>query len=243
MNLLSLFARRGGLLAIALATFAAKANADQVTYFAIDDPRGTLANTTAAFEAFTATLSDFGVDDLESYTGFLEDPTLTFGSTGITAQTDFNYVVAFAALAVQGNNSLLDDGPDDATGDAINDTLTFNTPVTAFGTFISNYGDSTTANTISLLLENTTLGTSKTVDIGTLGPSASYTNVVFFGVTDTDPFDKITVMESLDFDGGLYDNITAGYVTVPEFGSFALVSMVLGGAILISSRVRKLKTC
>jgi hypothetical protein len=201
--------------------------AGQSTFFSKDDPKGTLTNTTASFNSFVSTLSSYGVDDLEIFAGFAVDPTLSFGATGITAQTDFNNIAAFASLAVSGNNSLLDAGPSAAGGTAINDTLLFSTPITALGFFISNGGDASTANTLSLMLENTLTATSKVVPIATLGPTAGFNNVVFFGLTDTDPFNKVTVIESFDFDGLLFDNFTAGYVAIPEVGSFGLAAFAL----------------
>jgi hypothetical protein len=211
-----------------------------LVYFGLDDPRGTLVNSTAAFNSFTATLSSYGTDTLETYAGFTEDPTLTFGSTGITAGTDFDIVASFAVLAVAGNNALLDKGPAAAGGPAINDTFLFNLPITAFGTFVSNGGDASTANSISLLVENTVLGTSKTVEIGTLGPGASFNNVVFFGFTDTEAFNKITLIESFDYDGLLLDNITAGQVTaVPEASSVLLLTSAAAIAYVARRRRRR----
>ncbi len=213
-------------LSLLLAT-ASVSLAGQSTFFAKDDPKGTLANTTASFNAFVATLSNYGVDDLESFASFTPDPTLTFGTTGITAASNFNNVSTFAALAVSGNNFLRDDGPASATAAAINDTWLLSTPVTAFGFFFSNGGDASTANTVSLLVENTITLTSKVVPIATLGPTAGFNNVVFFGLTDTDPFNKVTVVESFDFDGLLFDNVTAGYVAIPEVSSFGMAAFAL----------------
>jgi hypothetical protein len=206
---------------------ASDAFSGQSTFFAKDDPKGTLTNTTASFNSFVASLSSYGVNDLESFAGFSTDPTLTFGATGISAQTDFNNVAAFASLAVSGNNSLLDAGPSAAGGTAINDTMLFNKPITALGFFISNGGDATTANALSLLVENTLTLTSKIVPVATLGPSAGFNNVVFFGLTDTDPLNKVTVIETFDFDGLLFDNITAGYVAIPEVSSFGMAAFAL----------------
>src|SRR5947209_11040194 len=70
----------------------------QVVYFGRDNPRGTIANSFAARNAFLAALKYSGTDTIESYAAFTPDPTLTFGTTGLTAQTDVQYVVAFAPL-------------------------------------------------------------------------------------------------------------------------------------------------
>jgi hypothetical protein len=220
---------------IVLLATASATSAATTTYSGLDNPRGTFANSNAAFNNFTAALSSFGIDTIEGFAGFTPDPILTFGATGITAQTDVDYVAPFAPLAVSGANSLLDAGPGSSTGDAIDDTFTFNTPITAFGFYAANIGDASTANTVSLRLENTSLNTSKVVSVGTFGPGNAFDATVFFGVTDTDPFDKVTLLETFDFDGLLLDNVTAGYV-IPEISSIALLS---AGAILIAGLMRR----
>jgi hypothetical protein len=201
----------------------------QVAFFAHDDPRGTLANSTAARNAFLAALPANGTDTIEGYAAFTPDPTLTFGTTGVTAQTNVDFVAGFAALAVSGNNLLLDraDG---------GDVFTLSIHVNGFGAFITQAGDGAAANTISYLLENTTLGTSKTVVGGTIGPNATFDNVFFFGVTDTDPFNRVTILETNDAaDGILFDDVTIG--AVPEPGSLALVgATVLGYVVRRRSR-------
>lgn len=181
----------------------------------------------AAFNAFTATLEEFGVDTLESYAHLASQPNLTFGDTGITAQTTFNFVASVAIYAISGTKVLYDTGPSSPGGAPIDDTFTFNTPITAFGTFVSNAGDST-ENTITFVFENTVLGTSKSFSLSPLGPNRSGTNVFFFGVTDTDPFDKVIIQETFDYDGILLDNITAGHVAaIPEASSLVLISSAL----------------
>ncbi|MFO0949182.1 MAG: hypothetical protein U1D30_25270 [Planctomycetota bacterium] len=225
------------LLSLAGLTWGTPSKAAFVIYSGYDDPRGTLANSTAAFNAFTATLSDYGVDTLESYGHLSPDPTLSFGSTGITAQTDFNFVASISLYAVSGSKILYDAGPGSPGGAAVDDTFTFNTPITAFGTYISNAGSDAQANTITFIFENTVLGTSKSFSLPPLGPNRSGTNALFFGVTDTDPFDKITVRESFDYDGILLDNITAGYVAVvPEASSLAMISTLVGLAGIVAWR-------
>jgi hypothetical protein len=201
-----------------------------VTFFGLDDPRGVFTNSNGAFNSFVATLSSYGVDDIESYAAFATDPTLSFGTTGITAATNVNNVAEFAPLAVSGTKSLVDQGPASATGAPFNDTFTFNQAITAFGLYITNGGDATTANTVSLLLENTLLNTSKSVSIGTLGPGASFSNTLFFGVTDLEPFNRVTLVETFDFDGLLLDNITAGFVVIPETSSWLMAAIVTGAA-------------
>lgn len=196
-----------------------------------------LVNSPAAEAAFLATLSSYGTETLDSIPGFTPDPTLTFSPLGITAASNFDFVAPFPPLAVSAPNLLLDDGPPDASGDPVDDTLTLSAPVTAFGAYFVNAGDSDTANTLTLLLENTQLGTSETVTLGPLGPNWAQDNVLYFGVTTAgNPFDKITIRESFDFDGMLLDNLTVGFA-VPE-PSTGLLALAGAAALLLARRRR-----
>lgn len=217
---------RLGLFLLTLAALAAPAAAAPVSYFGIDDPRGTLTNSLQAQADFLATLSSYGTDTLEASPTFVANPGLTFAGTSLTATSNSNYIASFGGLyAISGTKFLSDRGPANDTLPGIPDVFTINAPITAFGFFISNGGDAK-ANSISLLLENTLLGTSKQVLIAVLGPLASGTNVVYVGVTDTDPFNRVSLIESYDFDGMLLDDFTAGYVSaVPEPSSFVLAGI------------------
>lgn len=206
------------------------------TFSGLDNPRGSFANSNAAFDSFTATLSSFGIDNIDGLAGFTPDPVLAFGATGITAQSDVNFVAPFGTLAVSGINALYDAGPGSPTGAAIDDTFLLNTPISAFGFYASNIGDAATANTVSVILENTLLGTSKIVPIGTFGPGNDSNATLFFGVTDTDPFNKVTLLETFDYDGLLLDNVTAGYLAIPEVGSIGLLS---AGVFLFAGLMRR----
>lgn len=207
-------------------------SADVIKYSGNPDPiksvLGTPAsNVTPIHDAFLNSLSSYGVNDLEAIAAG-PNPVITFGGTGITGTTNFpGGVNAFTLLAVSGNNFLLD--VEGANSTPFNDSITFSRTITAFGTYITNAGDGN-ANNFSVLLENTVAGTSKTIDFGTLGPDAPQTNVRFFGFTDTAGFDRISFIESNDFDGMLYDDIIAGDVAaVPEPASIAVVAAGIAG--------------
>jgi hypothetical protein len=58
-----------------------------------------------------------------------------------------------------------------------------------------------------------------------VGPGWGFDNAFFFGVTDIVPFNEVSILESTDADGLLYDNIVAG--NVPEPHSLAL--LLIGG--------------
>jgi hypothetical protein len=57
-----------------------------------------------------------------------------------------------------------------------------------------------------------------------LGPDWPFYNVIFFGVTDSQPFNRISFLESYDADGLLFDDLIAG-TAVPEPGAGILVAV------------------
>jgi hypothetical protein len=212
------------LAALAVVLAGLPAGRAQVVDLGWDNPRGTLTLSSAARAAFLARLASWGTDTLESYAAFAPDPTLRFGSTGLTAATDVDFVVSFASLAISGSNTLLDraDG---------GDVFTFNRPISAFGMYVVQAGDGTNVNQFTVRLENTLTGASRDVVLGTFGPGAAFDNAFYFGITDPRRFDRVTIFESIDAnDGTLYDDITAGWVDViaaPSPPSAAAVAPVL----------------
>jgi hypothetical protein len=173
----------------------------------------------AARAAFLATLSSFGTETLDGYPdGFYgSTPTqaLTFGATGITAVATYSGAFKLPPLPspVSAPAALVDQPASPGNPPYGND-MTFSSPVTAFGSYFIQAGD-VAADTFTLKLENTDLGTSKNVVMGTIGPNANFNNVFYFGVTDTDPFNRVTLLSSNLGDGVLLDNITVGTVA-PE---------------------------
>lgn len=172
-----------------------------------------------ARNSFLATLSSFGIENLETLAG-QQNPTLAFGG-GVTATTGFsNGVNTQFAYSVSGTNFLWDT-------EGANDWLQFSQPMTGFGSYIVQGGDgssappsSTPPNQLTLRLENTMLATSKDVVIGNLGPNWPFYNVIFVGVTDSQPFDRVTLIESYDVDGLLWDDLVAGTVSPSTTGDF-----------------------
>ncbi len=216
------------------------ARATPITYIGDDNPRGALTNALAARAAFEGSLQTFGTDNLDALKAFTPTPSLTFGSTGITATTTFKYIVNLALYSVSGKNSLLDNGPSVQGGTNVPDVILLSQPVTAFGAYVNNAAD-TVLNTISLELENTVLGTKVVVPLGTYVPNRDPGSVFFFGVTDTTPFNKVTLLESNDFDGLLLDDFTAGFVrAVPEPTTWTLLVSGAGLA-WIARRARRRK--
>lgn len=211
----------GSALCVAGAMVPIPSHAAVTTYFGGPAPsKLDLTNPNVARSAFLATLSSYGVENLESLGG-QQNPTLTFGATGVTAATGFsNGVNTQFAYSVSGTNFLWD-------AEGASDWLQFSQPVTAFGSYIVQGGDgssapptSTPPNKLTFRLENSTLGTSKDVVIGDLGPDWPFYNVVFVGVTDATPFDRISLVESYDYDGLLYDDLIAGDLQPAARGDF-----------------------
>jgi hypothetical protein len=211
----------GTLVALAMCSWGNLCMAEPVTYFGMDASNLDLTNANLARNNFVATLSDYAEETMEAVAG-QEDP-LLFDGTPFEATTDFDQVFSFFPLAVSPVNALLDDGPASENGPGFDDWIQFSQPITAFGSYFSQGGDGL-ANTLTLRLENTNLSTSKDVIVGTLGPSAPFYNIFFFGVIDTDPFDRISMVETLDYDGILLDNAIAGYAAVPEPSTLALLA-------------------
>jgi hypothetical protein len=189
--------------------------ATPVTYFGLDASRADLTNSKAARNNFVAKLSPFAVEDMEALGGE-SDPTILAG-TPFAAQTDFDRVHTIYAFSVSGDHALLDKGPPNQQAAGVNDWIQFSQPLTAFGSFFAQGGDGL-ANTLTLRLTNTSLGTSKDVSL-TLGPSAPFLNIFFFGVTDTEPFDRVTMIETHDYDGILLDDTMAGFFAPPLVSS------------------------
>ena len=225
--------------AVILAGVPAGASA-QGTFLGSDNPRGAMTNSINARNAFQSALNSFGVDTIESHPSFSTSPTLVFGGTGITATTPAAMLVAdFTGqpfnYAASGVKALLD-------VEALSDQFGLSAAVNGFGFFVAQSGNLTNVNTISLLLENTVTLTSEVIPIGTFGPGRSDDNIFFFGVITNGPFNRVSVVESFDGDGTLYDDVTVGFAAVPEPGSIALVAVSTGAAGLVwYRRVRRLR--
>lgn len=211
----------GSALSVAWTTIATTSHAAIATYFGGPAPsKLDLTNPNVARNAFLATLSSYGVENLEGLAG-QQNPTLTFGSTGVTAATGFsNGVNTQFAYSVSGTSFLWD-------ADGASDWLQFSQPVTAFGSYIVQGGDGSSAsptsappNKLTFRLENSALGTSKDVVIADLGPDCPFYNVIFVGITDSTPFDRVSLVESYDYDGLLYDDLIAGDLLPAARGDF-----------------------
>lgn len=199
-------------------------------------------NSQAAFDQFTGSLASFGVETVDlidtDVPPFGFNPTLTFGGTGITATAN-GALVQDAPTYQIGTRALLET---DTFGPQVNTVFSFTQHITAFGLFVIQGGDegsppSQTNNdnptTFRLRDAVTNLFTDVVVQVG---PGWLENNVFFFGVTDTVPFNEVSILETGDLaDGMLYDNIVAGYA-VPEPGTLLLAT--LAGTFVLASATR-----
>jgi hypothetical protein len=212
-----------GILAAGVSSVAAT----QITYSSLplqDDHVDDITAAAPVVSQFLGALSSYGTETYDEITP-MTNGTLSFGATGITASNTFTVVEGpfnDNTYSYSGNSLL------EFPGESGN-TFYLSSPVTAFGTYIDQAGD-TDADTLSLLLQNTNTMTSETVPIGTIGPNADPYNIFYFGVTDTNPFNVVTLVLSSGDDGVLLDNTSVGFAAVPEPSSLALVcgSLLIG---------------
>lgn len=211
----------------------------QTTFFGLDDPRGALTNSNSARDNFLAQLLTFGTDDIEARSG--TNPTLVFGTTGVTGATSnlsvFQGAGSFAP--VSGTNSLLN------PNSSVNSAITFSSPIVGFGLYVVSAG-TTGGNTLSLRLENTITITDRVVPIVSY-TAANIDNVFYFGVIDAgSPFNRITIQSTNPSDGFFPDDLTAATAVVPTSGvipepgtlALLLVGSLTTGAGLLRRRKR-----
>jgi hypothetical protein len=225
---------RLAVIAVSLVSFGAWARPGlgaPAVFFDRDDNTANMTsfpNSQAKFNQFTASLTAFGVDNIDSAVGI--NPTLVFGATGITAATQG--VLAQNAPGFQIGTQALLEG-ETAGFPQVNTMFSFNQYITAFGAFVIQGGDQGNNNPTTFRLRDT--ATNLFVDVPVqVGPGWGFQNIFFLGVNDTVPFNQVEIIETTDAaDGMLYDNIVAG---VPEPGSLAL--LMLGGACTVGRVAR-----
>ena len=192
-------------------------------FFDRDDNSGFMSSfpqSQAAFDQFTAALQSFGVATIDDAVGV--NPTLAFGDSGITAETQGVAAQAAPGFSI-GTQALLEL---DAVGAPQVDTVfTFNQYVTAFGLFVIQGGDGANDNPMTFRLKDT--ATDLFVDVPVqVGPGWGQSNVFFVGLADTTPFNRVEIYEAVDFnDGLLMDNVVAGQY-VPEPSAATLVTLL-----------------
>jgi hypothetical protein len=229
---------RLALLAVGLISIIASARpvlAAPTVFFDRDDATAGMTsfpNSQAKFNEFTSTLFSFGMDNIESHFG--PNPTLTFGATGIQAATQGVFATTAPGFGITINDVALAEIENIIAGPPLTPTFTFNQYITAFGVFVIQGGDAGNNNPTTFRLRDT--ATAAFVDVPVqVGPGWAFSNVFFLGVSDTVPFNEVTILETTDAeDGMLYDNIVAG--NIPEPGSLVLV--MIGATCFLGRTIR-----
>jgi hypothetical protein len=223
--------------ALSIVASAQPARAAITTIFDRDDSSSFMfsyPNSQAAYNTFTSSLGFFGLSTIDAATPGA-NPTLSFPSTVVTATTSSVNASANPGFMI-GSQSLQEGdlfGPP-----AANSVFNFSHYLTAFGLYVIQGGDGVNDNLVKFRLTNTVANTFVDVPVQ-VGPGWGFDNVFFFGITDSNPFNQVTIIESNSAPGGdladgmLFDNIVIR--AVPEPSSLALMSV---GACLIG-RLRR----
>lgn len=233
---------------LSLSALALSSVAAPIVYFDRDDSVfGGFPNSQAKFNQFTSALYSFGVETVEGIDtvnppfGF--DPTLVFGPTGITAttlstttavQAPFPGFSIGSKMLVE-NDALSLFNPQAPQLPQADTVFRLNQPVTAFGLYLLQAGDegippspTNNNNLIIVRLTNTVAGTSVFVPVQ-FGPGWGFNNIAFLGLTDTAPFNQVSLLETTDLtDGMTYDNLVAGNVPEPASVALVVLSAVFG---------------
>ena len=204
-------------------------------YFGRDDSTASFPNSQAKFNEFTNSLNLFGVDNVESHFG--ANPTLVFGATGIQATTQGVFATPTPGFPLTIDSTALAELEDVVAGPSMAPTFSFNRYITAFGIYVIQGGDMGNNNPTTFRLRDS--ATNAFVDVPIqVGPGWTFDNIFFVGVSDTAPFNEVSIIESIDAnDGMLYDNIVAG--NVPEPGSLLLVMLGVACALCRPIRFRR----
>ncbi len=225
----------------AAASMSVAANAAYTTYFGEDLGLGeakflnSRPNSNAANASFLSRLTNPGVANFENFADNTANPSINFGSAGITATLSGGSVASTANGTTNGVGRYGISGDPDGNGrDSYYETssaltLTFSSPVGAFGFYGIDIGDFNGQVTVT-----TVGGLSKLFNVGnTLNGAGG--GVLFWGlISDTATFTSISfgnTASGTDFFG--FDNFTIGSLTqitpttVPEPSTFILMLAAL----------------
>jgi len=222
------------------------------TFFGIDQGNGTPptapVNSLIARNSFLSSFASTGVENFDSLTVGTFPTSVSFPSTSVTA----NSIIAI------GSSNFVAGGPDNGafatsgtqfldTSGSVNTTFTFSAPVAGVGLYATDMSDGGTApDQLELLL---TLEGGGTATVATnLTTSNSNANVFFFGVSSTNPSQRITAVQienSFTTEGDVFgmDDLTIGTslasTATPEPGTFLFLGTGFAGLLALSVRQRR----
>ena len=191
----------------------------------------TIPNSIGAQNSFLAGLSGVGT---ETFTGFAAGATsplnLAFPGAGTAVLNGSGAVGSVPAGMVNANGRYGISGTDpekffDTV--AANFSLSFSSPIAAFGFFGIDIGDG--GGHLSLLLTPSGGGPVVPLDVGNGTSTLQNSSVLFFGFIDpTTTYSQVNFLNSDTGDGFAFDNLTVGSLeqlnSVPEPGSLLLLS-------------------
>lgn len=217
-------------------------------YFTDSNPRN-IPVTSVGEANFLALFGSKGTDNFDSYAPTVfgqPTPTpppsnftlaglpITYTSNALTVGQDFP---GFYDMSVSHSQFLLSSatsltGPFGAT------QFNFSQPVQGIGSYIIQAGDGSNSTSFTISLQNgagpvrnykidtTAVGSGSSDGTGTafVFQGRQFDNAFYFGIIDTDFFDKVTVTPTSTDDGYLFDNLSVGLITaIPEPTTYALL--------------------
>ncbi len=202
---------------------------------------------------FHASFASSGTDNLESYTPGTTPAIYNIAGVGVDYTSTFAFVNANQGgfnLSVSGINFAFGLG-NPFTGEISPfNSLVFNRQVNGFGMYFVNVGD-TFANSFTVTLQDGAAGTPRVVPINAnsdgSGSPLNFSGrngdaTFFFGVRDTEFFDRVTITASSNQDGIVFDDVSVGFIAaVPEPTTYALMGCIIAGAGGWYARKRKLQ--
>ena len=202
---------------------------------------------------FHASFASSGTDTLESYIPGSTPAVYNIAGVGVDYTSTFAFVNANQGgfnLSVSGTNFAFGAGDFQTGLISLTNSFVFNRPVNGFGIYFVNVGD-TFANSFTVTIQDGPGGAPKVVPINAnsdgSGSPLNFSGrngdaTFFFGVRDTDFFDRVTITATSNQDGIVFDDVSVGFIAaVPEPTTYALMGCIIAGAGGWYARKRKLR--
>jgi hypothetical protein len=211
-----------------------------VTTYVGNDPNGSTTplssypNSAAAYNDFTSGLSSFETNDLESVTNHATTFSLNYPTLGITATVPTiplgGDIESVATGGSQGGQYAISPTQFLHAPDAGDFTITFDTPISAFGLYATDLGDA--GGTLSLALYKSGSLIETLTNLGIPTGSGQNGAASFVGFIDpSQSYDEIMFGTNVGGEVVGYDNFTIGVpkvAAVPEPSSLSLLAVGVG---------------